>query len=96
MKKNAKTYISMGYQVHWRLLGSMYRNVKNGTWSLSRDHSHGLCLILFVVKKLRNAYLAALTIPCFTSARSFYFSMIRMKWCHCCLAARAHGSKHSS
>ena len=36
----------MEHQVDQRLLGSMYRNVNNGTWSLSRDHSHGLWLIL--------------------------------------------------
>ena len=97
MKKNIKMDIFMGHQVEIRdCWESMYRNVKNGTWPLSTDHSHGLWLILFVIKKLRNAYHAALTIPCFTSARSFYSSMVRMKTCQCYLVARAHGSKHSS
>lgn len=41
-----------------------------------------------------NVYLTATATPSFPSPRSFLL-LFRMKWCHCCLVARTHGSKPS-
>lgn len=64
---------------------------KSGTCYLSRAPENDCALFFFSPKNKCIFYCYHYF---FTSPRSL-FSLFKMKWCPCCLVARAHGSKHS-